>query len=86
MSSPVFGRVAAVADEVVVPVAGVPATALRSPEPLDALEPEPEPEVCGLGDSELEVAVDPPESEEPSDPDPESELPSGSSYCWSPAP
>jgi hypothetical protein len=78
----VFGRVAAVADEVVVPVAGVPAAALGAPEPLDA----PAPEVCGLGDSGCRLPLDPPESDEPSDPDPESELPSGSSYCWSPAP
>jgi hypothetical protein len=81
----VFGRVPAVAGEVVVPVAEVPAVPLAVPE----LPDEPGPEVCGLGDNgarllSLEPELLEPEPEEPLDPDepdPESELPKGSWYC-----
>ena len=79
VSRPVFGRVPAVAGEVVV------AVPLVVPEPLD------EPEVCGLGDSGarlpsldpelLEPEPDPDVPLDPDDPDPESELPKGSWYC-----
>jgi hypothetical protein len=60
-----------------VAVVEVPAVPLVDPELLG----ESEPEVWGLGESGAKLSLLEPESLEP-----ESELPSGSWYCWSPAP
>src|SRR5437868_6889407 len=78
VSRPVFGSAGAVADEVVVPVAEVPAVPLVAPE----LPGELEPEVCGLGDNGCKLPLPEPELPEPEELlEPEPELPSGSSYC-----
>jgi glycosyltransferase involved in cell wall biosynthesis/O-antigen/teichoic acid export membrane protein len=80
VSRPVFGSVGAVADEGVVAVVELRAVPLVDPELLGVSEPE----VCGLGESGAKLSLLEPVSEEPLES--ESELPSGSWYCWSPAP